>query len=147
VDPSWIGLLGPGGSSVDTCYITGFYTGAGGTGSPVIVATKDGGKTWVSQPYSSSIQLTTLTAVRCATADDCWTVGSAASGPVVLATSDGGATWSSQNYPGGQDISVLTDLSCPHSPSPCWMVATVGGDPKTGAGSQPMILAAKQPST
>jgi photosystem II stability/assembly factor-like uncharacterized protein len=117
------------------CYITGYNTSLSG-GVPVILATHDGGSTWVSQSYPSSLGLAKLTWVKCSDGAHCWSVGTAASGAVIVATSDGGRSWATQSIPSGLGLSSqgLIDVSCPKT-SACLVIGT--------ANSTPVVLAAK----
>ena len=80
-------------------------TGAAHPGSPtVIVATKNGGRTWRAQHVAGGVT-PQLSGVSCPTPKDCIAVGSdggslPGSG-VVLATSDAGTTWNPVAAPGG----------------------------------------------
>lgn len=112
------------------CYITGFTTSVSG-GTPVILATHDGGSTWVQQSYPSSLGLTALNMVQCADGSHCWAVGEGSSGSsMILATSDGGATWEAQTIP--SNLGLRTDgliaLNC-QSLSACWVLGNAATAP------------------
>lgn len=89
-------LLSVSCPSVSTCFAVGGYDSSVG----VILATTDGGSTWVSQtvpPASGG-----LNAVSCSSTTHCVAViNFNAVGSPVLATFDGGATWSHEPTPAG----------------------------------------------
>jgi photosystem II stability/assembly factor-like uncharacterized protein len=122
--------------TVQACYLTGFTTSTAG-GTPIILATHDGGTTWASQPYPSSLGLQTLDAIWCASGSDCWTLGSASSGPVILATSDGGSSWAPQAFPSSSGLGSngLVGVACSGA-SACFIIGS-------GASSEPVIMGAK----
>lgn len=105
-----------------SCYISGPETSSSG-GSPVILGTHDGGATWSSQHYPSSLGLTGIDKLRCADASHCWAVATGASGSVMLATSDG-SSWAVQPMPSnlGLGSQGLVGVACPRV-STCWAVA------------------------
>ena len=74
----------------------------------VVLATSDGGATWVAQPVPAEVGR--LTHASFVDAAHGWAVGVATSGqPVLITTADGGATWSSQPLPAG--IRELRDVA------------------------------------
>ena len=71
----------------------------------VVIATTDGGATWVDQ--TASVGVTSLNSVSCPSTKDCVAVGASQTGVVgesqtgvaVVATTDGGASWVAQTVP------------------------------------------------
>ena len=89
--------------SATTCEAVGYnYNTVTSTSTGVVLATTDGGTTWVTQTTPTGTG--TLTGVSCATATVCEAVGATTSfGLAILATTNGGATWTAQIVPvGGQ---------------------------------------------
>lgn len=106
------------------CVAVGIYCQTGGCGGLVpsgILATADGGATWVSEPVPAEIGW--LSAVSCASATDCVAVGD--QGPLgpnasgaALVTTNGGTSWTPVAVPG---TFGLSGVSCP-STSDCFAV-------------------------
>lgn len=80
-------------------------------GSNTVIATTDGGATWVSQTVPSGSELTD---VSCASSADCVAVGFkdqvTSDIGVIIATTNGGATWTSEPVPSG--VSFLSAVTC-----------------------------------
>ncbi|MGH9078060.1 MAG: WD40/YVTN/BNR-like repeat-containing protein [Acidimicrobiales bacterium] len=110
--------------SVTTCTAVGESV-AGGQGvvalSGVVVATTDGGATWVAQTLPSDTL--GVGSVSCSSSADCTAVGLTRLGVgQILASDDGGATWIVQVSP--TDLIVLYGVSC--GPGGCVTVGTGG---------------------
>ena len=93
---------------------------------PVLVASTDGGATWVVQSLPPGIGY--LTDIACATNRTCTAVGQAGEtgvGPgAILTTTNSGTTWSSQPVPPG--TTDVTAVACPHG-GRCIALGTVSG--------------------
>ncbi|HEY4927923.1 MAG TPA: fibronectin type III domain-containing protein, partial [Acidimicrobiales bacterium] len=96
--------------SATTCEAVGYnYNTVTSTSTGVVLATTDGGGTWVAQTTPAGTG--TLTGVSCATATACEAVGATTSfGPTILATTNGGTTWTTQSVPSG--VFSLAGISC-----------------------------------
>ncbi len=109
-----------GGNGTGTS--TGFTTLAGG----VIVGTSDG-TTWTGETNSPLTQVTNVTAISCASATTCESVGpsSTSSTGSVFGTTNGTA-WSAQTMPPG--VAAIEGVSCP-TPTDCFAAGsgTTGG--------------------
>lgn len=86
------------------CAITGYSDGASSSEAPLILVTRNGGRTMSTLQYPPSLGLASLTGVACAGTMACWTVGSTATTSVILSTTDGGSTWSAQSLPSGLQL-------------------------------------------
>ncbi len=104
ISASSTGLGGITCPTTTYCAITGYSNGSSSNEAPLILVTRDGGKTLTAVPYSPALGLTSLTGVVCASATDCWTLGSSAGKAVILATTDAGAVWKEQPYPAGLNL-------------------------------------------
>jgi photosystem II stability/assembly factor-like uncharacterized protein len=94
------------------------------TGTPLILATANGGSSWSKQTPPSSATVA-LQGVSCASSTHCVAVGNVAGGsPVIIATSNG-STWTSQTAP--TTNTPLNDVNCP-SATVCY---AVGGNSAT----------------
>jgi photosystem II stability/assembly factor-like uncharacterized protein len=85
--------------TVSVCYAVGQTVQRAG----VVFQTTDGGAHWAAQPLSPGVP--TLTAVHCASATVCTTVG----GNVVLSTTNGGMSWEMSHVGSG----TLQAVACP----------------------------------
>ncbi len=91
----------------------------------VIVATTNGGRTWVAQPLSLSSTVE-LDGISCPDTRHCMAVGSAGLGSstaAVLTTEDGGALWTQASTPAG--AIVVTSVDCMDAVS-CTAIADDG---------------------
>ena len=84
--------------------------------SGIVLATSDGGKTWL--PQSSGTE-DYLSAISCPTTQRCWAVGYKGT---VLATRNGGRSW--ENEASGTEH-LLYDIACPTDVD-CWAVGSAG---------------------
>ena len=76
-----------------------------------IIATTDGGSTWVKVPSSTANGIP-ASGVACASISDCTAVGENAAGDaVIVATADGGSTWVDQTPP--PEVEDLNGVACP----------------------------------
>src|ERR1700686_2238152 len=98
--------------SLSTCLLVGTST----TGKGIILATHDGGASWLSSAVGVSSG--GLNAISCADTDHCVAVGASGS---VLATADGGSTWSVPTTLPSVASDVLTSISFPDDQH-CWGV-------------------------
>ena len=105
------------------CVAVGWTYVSGGVSASLIVATSDGGATWLAQ--SGPAGNTVLNAVACASDEACWVAGSrttaGTSTAVIAATTNGGGTWTPQTPPAGE--TDLKGVSC-GDPLHCWAVGT-----------------------
>ena len=95
-------------------------------GGGIIVATKDGGATWVLQHSG----LEPLYGVACTDSGHAWSVGTAGT---ILATTDGGVGWSAQNSGTGENLIGVTFVSATHG----WVVGYDGTILTTTTGGFP----------
>jgi photosystem II stability/assembly factor-like uncharacterized protein len=73
---------------------------SGGTSTPVIIGTSNGGQTWTTDNLPNT-EISDLFEVSCPNTRDCWAVGLTENSlPAILATTDGGMSWVSQTLPG-----------------------------------------------
>jgi photosystem II stability/assembly factor-like uncharacterized protein len=86
------------------CWSVGFGSGA----TAAIVATRNGGATWVSETVPPSVSV--LAGVSCSSKLDCMAVGSAGGTAAVLATDDGGEHWVLGQVPAG--AAAVTAVDC-----------------------------------
>jgi photosystem II stability/assembly factor-like uncharacterized protein len=105
------------------CFAVGTTSG----GASALLATSDGGATWISQTDPAGVEGLDGV-ISCPTASDCVALIAVGEGigTGAIATTDGGATWQTQSLGIGGDPGV-TDLACP-TPSFC-MVATISPNP------------------
>jgi photosystem II stability/assembly factor-like uncharacterized protein len=107
--PQVVGQAAPDGTGLLTSVSCATATRCWAVGSPgldatpvpptVVLATKDGGKTWSGQVVPPNLN-PALSSVSCPTVTTCMAVGSDASGSdLVLTTHDGGAAWSQAAAP------------------------------------------------
>ena len=115
--PSFAGLAC---ASTTTCWAVGPYP----IGSPVsvaVIATTNGGKTWVFQ--SPPAATGSLASIACASSADCLAVGFGGNAAYAAATTNGGTTWASQSLPSG--VIFLSGVACT-SPTTCWSAGFAG---------------------
>jgi photosystem II stability/assembly factor-like uncharacterized protein len=110
-------------ASVSTC-VAGGSTSSNPTAD--LIATTDGGTTWVSQtPPSPPPE--SIAGISCASATTCVAVGNNSStggAPAIIDTTDGGTTWTNEVVPSNVGAgSALNAISCP-SPSSCTAVGS-----------------------
>ena len=86
----------------------GWAVGSAANGA-VILATTDGGATWVAR--NAPVGTGYLNAVTFVTASDGWAVGSDANGAVILVTTDGGCTWSAEDAGNAGSDAALQSVS------------------------------------
>lgn len=89
--------------AVDICYVVGWE----------ILATKDGGGTWITQDAGLYVNDHTaaLVSISCPSVNVCYTLS--ANG-TILSTSDGGAHWNAQVLPNAIYDNSLSVITCPH---------------------------------
>ena len=102
------------------CYVVGEYTndeqiGSDASDSAAVLATSDGGASWVNQSVLPEVD--GLTGVACPENSECLAVG----GGSVTATVDGGRSWAAQTIPSG--VSDVNAIACP-STSSCTAVGS-----------------------
>jgi photosystem II stability/assembly factor-like uncharacterized protein len=118
--PTGIGPVGVPYSAAITCtvpnlcFIVGYSTPGDGSPSGYVMASSDGGRSWVFEGLPSGI--TSPNAISCANSSDCVVVGGGfeARGGLdrlILTTTDGGRTWVSRSVPTG--LGGFDAVSCP----------------------------------
>lgn len=122
-------------SSSTDCWVVGNSATSGGSQRAVILATTDGGTSWVSQGLPQTTVgngLATnghLFSNSCVSRTDCWAVGTTSASLAIISTTDGGASWISDAYPPSLASAHLLSVSCAAGTA-CWAIgASASGTP------------------
>lgn len=109
-EPAGGGLSAIACANTSDCWATGSSgPGPGGDSwEPLIMATTDGGATWVTQQAPSGSGY--ITAVACPSTNDCWALGGNGSPASIINTTDGGSVWATQDTPAG--VPTLSGVAC-----------------------------------
>ncbi len=96
--------------TASACWAVGSTIGSAGSAvGAAVIATTDGGGTWVRQSVPATVGY--LSGIACSDTRQCTAVGQAGTGTdgVIIATTDGGSTWTQLPAPSGtSDITAVT---------------------------------------
>ena len=96
--------------TASACWAVGSTIGSAGSAvGAAVIATTDGGSTWVRQSIPATVGY--LSGIACIDTHECTAVGQAGTGTdgVIIATTDGGSTWTQPPAPSGtSDITAVT---------------------------------------
>ncbi len=132
--------------SVNTCYsIGGAVSGATQSPAPAVFLTENDGSTWIQEALPYDLNVSSLTAISCVSAEICWAAGSTIAGPttrsqgIIVVSGNANSsspTWSVQSPGSGNPmngVETFTSISCVSNGNNGGYCYAVGTSPATAS--------------